>query len=213
MEFIDKEIDDYVCNHTSEENEILKQLNRNTHVKILQPRMLSGHFQGRLLSMFSNMIRPKNILEIGTYTGYSALCLAEGLQEGGKLITLDINAQLEPFVREHWAKSPLNNKIDFRVVDAMEHIPTLTEEFDLIFIDADKQNYLNYYHLIFDKVKTGGYIIADNVLWSGKVVQTEGKIDKDTALLKDFNAMIQADERVENILLPIRDGLMVVQKK
>lgn len=213
MEFIDKEIDDYVCNHSSEENDILKQLNRNTHVKILQPRMLSGHFQGRLLSMFSNMIRPKNILEIGTYTGYSALCLAEGLQEDGKLITLDINAQLEPFVREHLVKSPLNDQIDFRVVDAMEHIPTLIEEFDLVFIDADKQNYLNYYHLIFDKVKTGGYIIADNVLWSGKVVQTEGKIDKDTALLQEFNAMIQADERVENILLPIRDGLMVVRKK
>jgi predicted O-methyltransferase YrrM len=213
MEFIDQALDDYCCQHTSSESVLLAKLNRDTHVQILQPRMLSGHFQGRLLSMLSKMIRPERILEIGTYTGYSALCLAEGLTENGQLITLDINAQLEDFVRPFLAESPYGSKIDYRIVDAMQHIPTMEEQFDMVFIDADKQNYINYYQLVIDRIKPGGYILSDNVLWSGKVVQTEGKIDKDTSLLQAFNQLIQEDDRVENILLPIRDGIMIARKK
>ena len=213
MEFIAQELDDYVCKHTSPENEVLAKLNRETHLKIMQPRMLSGHFQGRVLSMLSHMIRPERILEIGTYTGYSALCLAEGLTETGKLITIDVNAQLESFVRGQFEKSELHSKIDFRVANAMELIPQLDEQFDMVFIDADKQNYINYYHLVFDKVKKGGYILADNVLWSGKVTGDYEKLDKDTRLLMDFNQLIQEDERVENVLLPIRDGIMIARKR
>ena len=213
MEFIDEKLDAYCCDHTSNESALLAKLNRDTHVKILQPRMLSGHFQGRMLSMLSKMIRPERILEIGTYTGYSALCLAEGLTENGQLITIDVNAQLEDFVRDFFAQSDYDKQIDYRIGDAMQLIPTLVDQFDLVFIDADKQNYINYYNLIFDKVKPGGYILSDNVLWSGKVVQQTGKIDKDTQLLQTFNAMIQNDERVENILLPIRDGVMIARKK
>lgn len=213
MEFIDEALDNYCCEHSSPEDALLAKLNRETHVKILQPRMLSGHFQGRVLSMLSKMIRPERILEIGTYTGYSALCLAEGLTETGKIITLDVNAQLEDFVRAFIAESENASKIDYRIQDAMQHIPELDELFDIVFIDADKQNYINYYHLVFDKVKPGGYIFSDNVLWSGKVVQTEGKIDKDTQLLQEFNDMIQNDDRVENVLLPIRDGIMIARKK
>lgn len=213
MEFIDEKLDDYCCDHTSNESALLAKLNRDTHVKILQPRMLSGHFQGRMLSMLSKMIRPERILEIGTYTGYSALCMAEGLTENGQLITIDVNAQLEDFVRDFFAQSDYDKQIDYKIGDAMQLIPTIAEQFDLVFIDADKQNYINYYNLIFDKVKPGGYILSDNVLWSGKVVKKTGKIDKDTQLLQTFNAMIQNDERVENILLPIRDGVMIARKK
>lgn len=213
MEFISKELDAYCGKHTSSESSILAELNRNTHVNILQPRMLSGHFQGRLLSMLSKMIRPTNILEIGTYTGYSALCLAEGLTEKGKLITLDINAQLEDFTRSYFNKSEYSKQIDYRICDAMTEIPCIKEEFDLVFIDADKQNYINYYHLVFDKVRAGGFILSDNVLWSGKVIQNGGKIDKDTALIQEFNQLIVNDERVETLLLPIRDGIMVTRKK
>ncbi|MES2555372.1 MAG: class I SAM-dependent methyltransferase [Bacteroidota bacterium] len=212
MEFIAQELDEYVCEHTSPENDVLAKLNRETHLKIMQPRMLSGHFQGRVLSMLSHMIRPERILEIGTYTGYSALCLAEGLTETGKLITIDVNAQLESFVRSTFEKSELNAKIDFRIANAMELIPQLDEQFDIVFIDADKQNYINYYHLVFDKVKKGGYILADNVLWSGKVTGDYETLDKDTRLLMDFNQLIQNDDRVENVLLPIRDGIMIARK-
>lgn len=211
MEFILPEIDNYSCEHTSPESELLSKLNRETHAKVLQPRMLSGHFQGRLLSMFSHMIKPTNILEIGTYTGYSALCLAEGLAENGKLITLDVNEELEFFVRSFFEASPLSNKIDFRIGNALEIIPTLTETFDLVFIDADKLNYANYYDLVFDKVRKGGYIISDNILWSGKVVD-ESKKDKDTVSIRAFNKKLHDDNRVENILLPIRDGLIIVRK-
>jgi caffeoyl-CoA O-methyltransferase len=213
MEFIEENLDRYVCDHTSPETALLEKLNRETHVKILQPRMLSGHFQGRVLSMLSHMIRPERILEIGTYTGYSALCLAEGLTENGQLITIDVNAQLEDFVRDYLSGSELNTKIDYRIANAMELIPQLDEEFDIVFIDADKLNYINYYHLVFDKVKKGGYILADNVLWSGKVTGDYATLDKDTRLLMDFNKLIQEDTRVENVLLPIRDGIMIVRKK
>jgi len=212
MEFIDDALDHYVCAHTSPENELLAKLNRDTHVNVLQPRMLSGHFQGRVLSMISHMVRPERILEIGTYTGYSALCLAEGLQENGKLITIDVNKQLETFVRGYFAKSDYNDQIDFRISNAMELIPQLDEVFDIVFIDADKMNYINYYHLVFDKVKKGGYILSDNVLWSGKVTGAYDKLDKDTRLLMDFNRLVQEDPRVENVLLPIRDGIMIARK-
>ena len=212
MEFISQELDNYVCDHTENEPAILYELNRRTNLEVLRPRMLSGHFQGRVLSMLSNMISPLNVLEIGTYTGYSALCFAEGLQAGGKVTTIDINEELEDLVREYIAKSDYSNNVDFIVGDAMEIIPTLTPEFDLVFIDADKQNYSGYYDLVFDKVKKGGYIIADNVLWSGKVVEEYETTDRDTQLLMDFNKKVQEDSRVQNVLFPIRDGLMIARK-
>ena len=211
MEFIAQELDNYVCAHTFEESELLKRINRETHLEVLQPRMLSGHFQGRVLSMFSKMIQPDCVLEIGTYTGYSALCLAEGLNKNGKLITIDVNEELESRVRGYFEASEFCSKIDYRIGDAMKIIPELNEQFDIVFIDADKLNYINYYNLVFSKVKIGGYIIADNVLWSGKVAD-ESKKDKDTELLREYNLLNHRDERVENVLFPIRDGLMIARK-
>jgi predicted O-methyltransferase YrrM len=213
MNFIDKEIEDYALNHTKPESELLKKLNRETHAKIMMPRMLSGHLQGRLLSMLSNMIKPEYILEIGTYTGYSALCLAEGLIANGKLITIDINEEIEKFTRSFFEQSEFKNKIEYYIGNALSIIPTINHPFDIVFIDADKENYAAYYDLVFDKVKKGGYIIADNVLWSGKVLIDNSKLDKDTKAIKAFNDKIQEDKRVENILLPIRDGLMICRKK
>jgi predicted O-methyltransferase YrrM len=214
MDFIDKSISDYSENHTEAESDILAQLSRETYVKILRPRMLSGHLQGRVLSMFSHMIKPLNILEIGTYTGYSALCLAEGMQVNGKLITIDINEELEEFVIPYFEKSAYSSNIDYRIGDAMEIIPGINEKFDLVFIDADKINYTHYYDMIFDKINSNGYIIIDNVLWSGKIIVEEGaKIDIDTKAIMDFNKKVHLDERVQNVLLPIRDGLMVLRKK
>jgi len=211
MEFISAELDTYVCAHTTSENDLLKKINRDTHLEVLQPRMLSGHFQGRVLSMFSKMTQPNRILEIGTYTGYSALCLAEGLTKNGKLITIDINEELEARVRTYFENSEYRDQIDYRIGDALSLIPEIEEEFDVVFIDADKLNYINYYNLVFPKVRIGGYIIADNVLWSGKVAD-ETKNDKDTELLRNYNLLNQHDERVENVLLPIRDGLMIARK-
>lgn len=213
MEFIPQKIDDYVCAHSENEPELLYDLNRETHINVLRPRMLSGHFQGRVLSLLSHMIQPQNVLEIGTYTGYSALCFAEGLEEGGKILTLDINEELEDLVNEFIQKSEYKDAIECRIGDAMEIIPTLNQEFDLVFIDADKSNYINYYNLVFDKVKKGGYIIVDNVLWSGKVVEPVENGDIDTQVLIDFNKMIHEDERVQEVLFPIRDGLMIARKK
>lgn len=214
MDFLPKNIEEYSDKHTSPESELLAKLNRETHVKILQARMLSGHIQGRVLSMFSHMMRPENILEIGTYTGYSAHCLAEGLTENGKIITIDVNEELEDFTRKFFNESPLADKIDYRIGDAGEIIPTLTETFDMVFIDADKMNYHKYYDLVFDKVRIGGYIISDNVLWSGKVadIQEGKKIDKDTQNLLNFNKMCHDDPRTENLLMPIRDGLMISRR-
>lgn len=211
MDFLPQNINDYAENHTSPENDILASLNRETHAKILQARMLSGHLQGRVLAMFSHMMRPTRILEIGTYTGYSALCLAEGLADEGKIITIDINEELESFTRRFFEASEYAPKIDYRIGDAAQIIPTLDEMFDLVFIDADKMNYHKYYHLVFDKVRKGGYIISDNVLWSGKVanIQPNKKIDKDTQNLLDFNKMCHDDPRTDNILMPLRDGLMI----
>ena len=213
MEFISQEIDDYVCYHSDDESDILKSLNRETHVKVINPRMLSGHYQGRVLSMFSKMIQPKRILELGTYTGYSALCLAEGLAEDGLVITVDVNPELEEMVDRYIQQSPFKGKIQQIIGDGMDIVPKLEEQFDIVVIDADKRNYAAYYDLVFDKVRNGGYIISDNVLWSCKVTQDYEKSDLDTKILKDYNLKIQNDVRVENILLPIRDGLMVARKK
>lgn len=213
MEFLPKEIDDYTAAHTSQENELLNQLNRETHLKVLMPRMLSGHIQGRIISTFSHMIKPERILEIGTYTGYSALCWAEGLSEGGKLITVDNNAELEKMCRNYFSKSPHASKIDFRIADAMELIPKLNEKWDIVFIDADKSNYSNYYDLVIDNMNKGGFIIADNVLWSGKVLMNPDKMDKDTRAIFDFNNKVMQDPRVEPVLFPVRDGMMVCRVK
>ncbi|MBI1836896.1 MAG: class I SAM-dependent methyltransferase [Flavobacteriia bacterium] len=212
MEFISQELDTYVCSHTDAESLLLQELNRKTHVNVLNPRMLSGHYQGRVLSMISQMIQPKTILEIGTYTGYSALCLAEGLIENGKLFTIDVNPELEEFVDSFIQRSLYKDKIVQLIGEGLKIIPALNEMFDIVFIDADKRNYASYYDIVFDKVKKGGYIIADNVLWSGKVTQEYDKSDLDTKILKDFNTKVQNDSRVENVLLPIRDGLMVARK-
>ncbi|MEO6283550.1 MAG: class I SAM-dependent methyltransferase [Dyadobacter sp.] len=213
MKFLAEEIEEYSVLHTENESELLKSLNRETHANILNPRMLSGHLQGRFLSMISRMIRPERILEIGTYTGYSAICLCEGLQPGGKLITIDINEELETFTRNFFKRSPFEDSIDYRIGTALDIVPTLGDTFDLVFIDADKINYSSYFNLCLEKVRTGGFLIADNVLWSGKVIQPEQtKIDRDTQALLDFNRMVHEDSRVSNILLPIRDGLMILQK-
>lgn len=212
MDFLPHPIAQYAEAHTTPENELLQRLNRETNLKIMQARMLSGHLQGRFLAMISQMMQPKNILEIGTYTGYSALCLAEGLTDGGKIITIDVNEELETFTRSYFDASIYREKINFRIGNALEIVPLLTESFDIVFIDADKKNYSNYYDLVIDKVRQGGIIIADNVLWSGKVAET-GKADKDTQALLDYNQKIHNDPRVENVLLPIRDGLLVAQKR
>lgn len=211
MEFITPELANYCNVHTNPENELLQELNRQTNLKIMMPRMLSGHLQGRFLSMISHMIKPDLILEIGTYTGYSALCMAEGLKPNGKIITLDINAEIESFVRTYFAKSELNSKIDYRIGNALEIIPQLNHQFDLVFIDADKINYLNYYNLVIDKIKPGGYVIADNVLWSGRIL--EDKKDKDTLAICAFNDFVMNDVRVEKVMTPIRDGLYLIRKK
>ena len=213
MEFIDEKLDQYICSVSEKEPELLEALNRETHLKVLQPRMLSGHFQGRVLSMISHMISPKRVLEIGTYTGYSALCFAEGLAPDGKVITVDVNEELHDLVTRYINQSEYKDKVDAIIGDATEIIPQLDEEFDLVFIDADKRNYVNYYQLVFDKVKSGGYIIADNVLWSGKVLEEYDKLDKSTQVILDYNALIHSDERVQEVLLPIRDGLMIARKK
>ena len=213
MNFIDQKIEAYALEHSQPESEVLKKLNRETYAKVIQPRMLSGHMQGNILSMFSNMIKPKNILEIGTYIGYSAICLEQGLQENGTLFTIDVNEELEKMVRRYFNEAGVSSKINYIIGDALNVIPTINETFDLVFIDADKRNYANYYNLIFDKVNKGGYIISDNVLWSGKVIDNPNYSDLDTKIIDSFNKMIHNDLRVEHILLPIRDGLMVARKK
>ena len=212
MEFLPKEIDEYSGKHTQSETKILSDLNRETHIKVLIPRMLSGHIQGRILSMFSHMIQPKNILEIGTYTGYSAICFAEGMKPNGKLITIDINNELETMANSYFEKSGFGNQIEMKIGNAMDIIPELELDFDLVFIDADKHNYSNYFDLVIDKVNKGGFIIADNVLWSGKVTTEEVTTDTDTKALDEYNKKIHEDSRVENVLMPVRDGLMVARK-
>ncbi len=213
MEFLDPSLQSYCENHTSEEDPLLQKISRETQAKVLMPRMISGHLQGKMLELITKMIRPKTILEIGTYTGYSGICMARGLAKEGKLITLDINDELEKMVRGFFEESGLENQIDYRLGNALEIIPELPGPFDLVFIDADKYNYQKYFDLVIDKVSPGGIILADNVLWSGKILVEPGqKTDKDTQAILEFNANIQADPRVENILLPIRDGLMMARK-
>jgi caffeoyl-CoA O-methyltransferase len=213
MEFIEQNLAKYIEQHTDVEPLHLQELNRETQLKVLRPRMISGHFQGRVLSMLMKMIKPTRILEIGTYTGYSALCMAEGLPENGELITIDINAELEEMMQKYFDKSAYSKIIKHHLGDAIDIIPTLEGMFDVVFIDADKENYATYYDLVFDKINVGGYILADNVLWSGKVVDDDIKLDKDTKALLDFNDKVQADARVENVLFPIRDGLLIARKK
>jgi caffeoyl-CoA O-methyltransferase len=214
MDFLSAALQQYCEQHSSEEPEALKKLNRHTHAKVLQPRMLSGHLQGRFLSMISKLVRPKTILEIGTYTGYSAICLAEGLADDGKLITIDVNPELEETVAHFVKEAGFEKKIQMIIGDAYQIIRSLPHNYDLVFIDADKHNYAKYYDLVIDKVNPGGLILSDNVLWSGKVVDEKalGK-DKDTQLLDSFNKKVQADERVECMLLPLRDGMMMARKK
>jgi caffeoyl-CoA O-methyltransferase len=178
----------------------------------MTPRMLSGHLQGQVLRMFSQMIKPKNILEIGTYTGYSALCMVDGLQEGGKLITIDVNEELQDIIKRYVNEAGKAEKVDLRIGNAVEIIPTLDIQFDLVFIDADKENYPNYFDLVIDKVSVGGYIIADNVLWSGKVLEDDADLDKDTIALKEYARKLKADPRVETVMMPIRDGLLLARK-
>jgi len=213
MEFIDPALLAYCEAHTSPEDALLKKITRETQAKVLMPRMLSGHLQGKMLEFFVKMLQPKTILEIGTYTGYSGICLARGLKPDGKLITLDINDELETMVRGFFEESGLANQIDYRLGNAREIIPNLEGPFDLVFIDADKFYYQEYFNLVIEKVSQGGIILADNVLWSGKILVEEGKkIDKDTQALLDFNQNIHQDRRVENILLPIRDGVLMARK-
>ena len=213
MDFIDPALSSYCESHTSEESELLKDLERETHLKVIRPRMLSGHLQGRILSLFSKLVQPKYILEIGTYTGYSAICLAEGLAEGGKLITLDYNEEIAEIATRYIHLAQLENKIEFIQDDALKVIPRLNYLFDLVYIDADKLNYQDYYDLILPKIRKGGLIIADNVLWSGKILEDKETTDKATRAIMDFNERIQGDHRVENVLFPVRDGLMVMRKK
>jgi predicted O-methyltransferase YrrM len=213
MEFIDEKLTEYCLQFSGEEDEVLKELQRETHLKVMSPRMLSGHLQGSWLSFLSYLVQPELILEIGTYTGYSAICLAKGLKEKGKLITIDVNEETESIARKYFAKSGFEDKIDFRLGDAGTIIPGIHETLDLVFIDADKRNYSRYYDLIIDKVRSGGVIIADNVLWSGKILDLQKNKDADTLAIHSFNEKVKSDQRVEKLLLPLRDGLFVIRKK
>jgi caffeoyl-CoA O-methyltransferase len=212
MNFIQPEIEAYALQCTSDESELLNKINRDTHINVLQPRMLSGAFQGRLLSMLSHMVNPVFILEIGTYTGYSALCLAEGLTKNGKLLTIDINEELETRCRSFFDESQYAQQIDMKIGDALEIIPSIQEEIDLVFIDADKANYSNYFELCLPKLRTGGFMIVDNVLWSGKVLQEAKPNDIETEALQVFNEKLKNDSRVSQVLLPVRDGLTLIRK-
>lgn len=209
MHFISEELENYVANHSEKEPELLARLNRETHQKILQPRMLSGHFQGRVLSILSKLIRPSAILEIGTYTGYAALCLAEGLSENGTLDTIDNNEELYDFQKKYFDQSDWSNQIHQHLGNALAIIPGLNKKFDLVFIDADKENYINYFQMIVPMMNKGGVILSDNVLWSGKVLEEVKANDKSTKILLEYNELLKNDPRVETVLLPIRDGLTV----
>ena len=213
MNFFSPDLQRYTEQHTSPESPLLKKLDRETNLKALYPKMISGHLQGRLLSMFSNMIRPHRILEIGTYTGYSAICLAEGLAPEGKIITIDTNQELQEMVKRYLNEARVSDQVECIIGDAMKVIPKLEGSFDLVYLDADKSNYGRYYDLIIDRVEVGGYILADNVLWYGKVLSNDlDKLDKETRAIKEFNKKALEDPRVKNVLLPIRDGLMILRK-
>ncbi|MDV6169110.1 O-methyltransferase [Flavobacterium sp. DG1-102-2] len=209
MHFISEDLEDYAALHSENEPELLAALNRETYQKILLPRMLSGHFQGRVLSMISKLVNPKHILELGTYTGYAALSLAEGMQKDGTLDTIDIKEELYDFQRKYFDRSPWKDQIFQHLGNAIDIIPTLNKKFDLVFIDADKENYVNYFHMLVPLMNKGGIILSDNVLWSGKVVEPLMPNDKSTKILLDYNKLLKDDPRVETVLLPIRDGLTV----
>ena len=209
MQSLSEDLENYIEQHSQNEPELLAQLNKETYQKILLPRMLSGHFQGRVLSMLSKLIRPVNILEIGTYTGYSALCLCEGIQENGVLHTIDIKEELVDFQRKYFDKSQWGNQIVQHLGEALDLIPTIDLKFDLVFIDADKENYINYFNLIISKMNKGGIILSDNVLWSGKVLDELKPNDLETKVLIEYNQLLKNDKRIETVLLPIRDGLTV----
>jgi caffeoyl-CoA O-methyltransferase len=206
------ELEKYLLAHTGAESKLRYELDRQTHLQTRVPRMLSGHLQGNILKMFSQMIRPENILEIGTFTGYSALCLAEGLSETGKLITIEINDELADVAQSFFEKSTFAHKIEFIIGDAMQIIPKLEQSFDLVFIDADKHAYIDYYQMVLPKLRPGGFIIADNVLWDGKVYDKRFENDADTKALMKFNDFVQNDERVENVIFPVRDGFSLIRK-
>ena len=209
MHFISQELEDYIEKHSEKEPDLLAELNKETYQKVLLPRMLSGHFQGRVLSMLSKLIRPVTILEIGTFTGYAALCLCEGMQENGQLHTIDNKEELETIQRKYFNKSPWGGQIFQHLGDAIDIIPKLELKFDLVFIDADKENYLNYFEMVVPKMNKGGIILSDNVLWSGKVLEPLQKNDISTKVLLEYNELLKNDPRVETVLLPIRDGLTV----
>ncbi|KAA5531896.1 O-methyltransferase [Paenimyroides baculatum] len=209
MHFISEELENYIEKHSAAEPELLQQLNKETYQKILQPRMLSGHFQGRVLSILSKIINPKHILELGTYTGYATLCLAEGLKSDGTIDTIDINEELEDIQHKYFNTSAFKDQIIQHVGNALDIVPTLNKKFDLVFIDADKENYINYWNLIVPIMNKGGIILSDNVLWSGKVLEDVQKNDKSTPILLEYNKIVNEDPRVETVLLPIRDGLTV----
>ena len=209
-----EELEEYILSHIDAEGKVLSDLNRATHLYHLRPRMCSGHLQGRMLKMFVRMIRPQRILELGTFTGYSALCLAEGLADDScEVHTIEIDDELEDFIKSHFALSPLANRITLHIGDAREVLATINGDFDLVFIDANKREYCEYYNLVFDRVRPGGFIIADNTLWDGKVVEWGKKLDAQTAGILQFNDMVAADERVEKVIVPILDGLTIIHKK
>lgn len=205
-------LDQYILDHISPEDDFLRKLDRETHLKVLRSRMLSGHLQGQILSMISYMIRPKSILELGTFTGYSALCLAKGLAEGGVLHTIEIDDELESVARKYFGKSGMGDQIIQHIGDASEIIPTIEGTFDLVFVDADKREYPDYYRLIFDRIPVGGFLLADNILWNGKVVEPEAADEEQTRGILEFNDLVQNDPRVRNVILPVRDGIMLLQK-
>ena len=209
MHFISEELEQYIEKHSATEPEILQQLTKETYQKILLPRMLSGHFQGRVLSMLSKILNPKHILELGTYTGYATLCLAEGLKNDGTIDTIDINEELEDIQQKYFGASEFKDQIIQHIGNALDIVPTLNKKFDLVFIDADKENYINYWNLIVPMMNKGGIILSDNVLWSGKVLEEVQKNDKSTPILLEYNKIVNEDSRVETVLLPIRDGLTV----
>lgn len=210
---MEQELEQYILDHSDSEGKLLSLLNRDTHVNLLRPRMLSGHLQGRILKMICRMISPVRILELGTFTGYSALCMAEALPENGELHTIEIDDELEDFIRKYFDQSPYNNRIHLHIGDARNIIPTLEGPFDMVFIDANKRLYSEYYDLVFDKIRPGGFILADNTLWDGKVLQTPHTNDAQTIGIQHFNEKIASDTRIEKVILPLRDGLTLIYKK
>jgi predicted O-methyltransferase YrrM len=212
MKIITQEIQEYVENYTDKEPLLLAELNKETHQKTMFPRMISGNYQGRLLSFLSKLVQPKYILEVGTYTGYASLCLAEGLQNDGKVITIEVDPELEIYSRKYFDLSEIGHLVEQKIGNALDIIPHLEYEFDLIFLDADKMKYLDYYEILLPKLRTGGLLITDNVLWNGQVVDKKFD-DKTTNALREFNNYIASDERVDKIILPIRDGLFLIRKR